>query len=58
MASRDSLWTKMTWINEWVVESSLMAVIQRSRETATLRLSSGCHPTERSWMERWRLISQ
>ncbi|CAA7401496.1 unnamed protein product [Spirodela intermedia] len=22
-------------------------------KTATLRLSGGCHPTERSWMEQW-----
>ncbi|CAA7411059.1 unnamed protein product [Spirodela intermedia] len=29
-------------------------------KTATLRLSGGCHPTERSWMEvgRWRLVSR
>ncbi|CAA7388862.1 unnamed protein product [Spirodela intermedia] len=46
---------------KWVVESSLAAVTRRSRKTATLRLSCGCHPTERSWMEvgrvRWRLVS-
>ncbi|CAA6671942.1 unnamed protein product [Spirodela intermedia] len=32
------------------------------QKTATLRLSGGCHPTERNWMEvgrvRWRLVSQ
>ncbi|CAA7411124.1 unnamed protein product [Spirodela intermedia] len=43
---------------KWVVESSPAAVTQRSRKTATLRLSGGCHPTEGSWMERWRLVSQ
>ncbi|CAA7411090.1 unnamed protein product [Spirodela intermedia] len=46
---------------KWVVESSLAAVTRRSGKTATLRLSGGCHPTERGWMEvrrvRWRLVS-
>ncbi|CAA6660773.1 unnamed protein product [Spirodela intermedia] len=37
---------------KWVVESSLAAVTRRSGKTATLRLSGGCHPTERSWMEQ------
>ncbi|CAA6674207.1 unnamed protein product [Spirodela intermedia] len=36
---------------KWVVESSLTAVTQRSRKTATLRLSGDCHLTKRSWME-------
>ncbi|CAA6654030.1 unnamed protein product [Spirodela intermedia] len=36
---------------KWVVESSPAAVTRRSGKTATLRLSGGCHPTERSWME-------
>ncbi|CAA7400643.1 unnamed protein product [Spirodela intermedia] len=45
---------------KWVVESSPTAVTRRSGKTATLRLSGGCHPTERSWMEvgRWRLVSR
>ncbi|CAA7395934.1 unnamed protein product [Spirodela intermedia] len=43
---------------KWVVESSPAAVTRRSRKTATLRLSSGCHPTEKSYMERWRLVSR
>ncbi|CAA6674904.1 unnamed protein product [Spirodela intermedia] len=43
---------------KWVVESSSAAVTRRSRKTATLRLSGGCHPTERGWMERWRLVSR
>ncbi|CAA7401710.1 unnamed protein product [Spirodela intermedia] len=43
---------------KWVVESSPAAVTWRSGKMATLRLSDGCHPTERSWMERWRLVSQ
>ncbi|CAA6658089.1 unnamed protein product [Spirodela intermedia] len=36
---------------KWVVELSLAAVTWRSEKMATLRLSSGCHPTKRSWME-------
>ncbi|CAA7394452.1 unnamed protein product [Spirodela intermedia] len=36
---------------KWVTESSLAAVTRRSGKTSTLRLSDGCHPTERSWME-------
>ncbi|CAA6675672.1 unnamed protein product [Spirodela intermedia] len=36
---------------KWVVESSPAAVTRRSGKTATLRLSGGCHPTERGWME-------
>ncbi|CAA7403217.1 unnamed protein product [Spirodela intermedia] len=40
---------------KWVVESSPAAVTRRSRKTATLRLSGGCHPTERSWMEVGRV---
>ncbi|CAA6674132.1 unnamed protein product [Spirodela intermedia] len=40
---------------KWVVESSPAAVTQRSGKTATLRLSGGCHPTERSWMEVGRV---
>ncbi|CAA6675779.1 unnamed protein product [Spirodela intermedia] len=36
---------------KWVVESSPAAVTRRSRKTVTLRLSDGCHPTEKSWME-------
>ncbi|CAA7393087.1 unnamed protein product [Spirodela intermedia] len=43
---------------EWVVESSPAAVTRRSGKMATLQLSGGCHPTERSWMERWRLVSR
>ncbi|CAA7399506.1 unnamed protein product [Spirodela intermedia] len=47
---------------KWVVESSPAAVTRRSGKMATLRLSGGCHPTERSWMEvrrvRWRLVSR
>ncbi|CAA7394553.1 unnamed protein product [Spirodela intermedia] len=43
---------------KWVAESSPAAVTQQSGKTATLQLSGGCHPTERSWMERWRLVSQ
>ncbi|CAA7405106.1 unnamed protein product [Spirodela intermedia] len=47
---------------KWVVESSPAAVTRRSGKTATLWLSDGCHPTERSWMEvrcvRWRLVSR
>ncbi|CAA6674197.1 unnamed protein product [Spirodela intermedia] len=39
---------------KWVVESSPAAVTRRSGKTATLRLS-GCHPTERSWMEVGRV---
>ncbi|CAA7392180.1 unnamed protein product [Spirodela intermedia] len=40
---------------KWVVESSPAAVTRRSGKTATLRLSDGCHPTERSWMEVGRV---
>ncbi|CAA7394335.1 unnamed protein product [Spirodela intermedia] len=40
---------------KWVVESSLAAVTRRSGKTVTLRLSDGCHPTERSWMEVGRV---
>ncbi|CAA7396107.1 unnamed protein product [Spirodela intermedia] len=40
---------------KWVVESSPAAVTRRSGKTATLRLSGGCHPTERSWMEVGRV---
>ncbi|CAA7400833.1 unnamed protein product [Spirodela intermedia] len=36
---------------KWVVKLSPAAVTQRSGKTATLQLSDGCHPTERSWME-------
>ncbi|CAA7401126.1 unnamed protein product [Spirodela intermedia] len=36
---------------KWVAESSPAAVTRQSGKTATLRLSGGCHPTERSWME-------
>ncbi|CAA7397906.1 unnamed protein product [Spirodela intermedia] len=46
---------------KWVVESSSTTITRRSEKTATLWLSGGCHPTERSWMEvgwRWRLVSQ
>ncbi|CAA7409765.1 unnamed protein product [Spirodela intermedia] len=52
----------MERLMKWVVESSLAAVTRRSGKTATLRLSGGYHPTERSWMEvghmRWRLVSR
>ncbi|CAB1184479.1 unnamed protein product [Spirodela intermedia] len=41
---------------KWVVESSPAAVTWQSGKTATLRLSSGCHPTERSWMEVGRVL--
>ncbi|CAA7389787.1 unnamed protein product [Spirodela intermedia] len=40
---------------KWVVESSPAAVTQRSEKTTTLRLSGGCHSTERSWMEVGRM---
>ncbi|CAA7409444.1 unnamed protein product [Spirodela intermedia] len=40
---------------KWVVESSPAAVTRRSGKTTTLRLSGGCHPTERSWMEVGRV---
>ncbi|CAA7388491.1 unnamed protein product [Spirodela intermedia] len=36
---------------KWVVELSPAAVTWRSGKMATLRLSGGCHLTERSWME-------
>ncbi|CAA6672092.1 unnamed protein product [Spirodela intermedia] len=36
---------------KWVVESSPTAVTRQSEKMATLRLSGGCHPTEKSWME-------
>ncbi|CAA7411125.1 unnamed protein product [Spirodela intermedia] len=36
---------------KWVVELSLAAVTRRSGKMATLRLSSNCHSTERSWMK-------
>ncbi|CAA7399498.1 unnamed protein product [Spirodela intermedia] len=38
-----------------VVESSLVAVTWQSRKMATLRLSDGCHPTKKSWMEVGRM---
>ncbi|CAA6674977.1 unnamed protein product [Spirodela intermedia] len=41
---------------KWVVESSPAAVTRRSGKTATLRLSGGCHPTERGWMEVRRVL--
>ncbi|CAA6674372.1 unnamed protein product [Spirodela intermedia] len=40
---------------KWVVESSPAAVTRGAEKTATLRLSGGCHPTERSWMEVGRV---
>ncbi|CAA7409122.1 unnamed protein product [Spirodela intermedia] len=42
---------------EW--KNSDFAALRRLK-TATLRLSGGCHPTERGWMEvrRWRLVSR
>ncbi|CAA7392223.1 unnamed protein product [Spirodela intermedia] len=48
---------------KWVIESSLVAVTRRSGKMvtlqlsggSTLRLSSGCHSTERSWMEVGRM---
>ncbi|CAA7394461.1 unnamed protein product [Spirodela intermedia] len=40
---------------KWIVESSPAAVTRWSGKTATLRLSGGCHPTERSWMEVGRV---
>ncbi|CAA7395943.1 unnamed protein product [Spirodela intermedia] len=41
---------------KWVVESSPAAVTRRSGKTATLRLSDGCHPMERGWMEVRRVL--
>ncbi|CAA7410615.1 unnamed protein product [Spirodela intermedia] len=43
---------------KWVVKSSPAVVTRRSEKMVTLRLSGGCHPMERSWMERWRLVSR
>ncbi|CAA7394218.1 unnamed protein product [Spirodela intermedia] len=36
---------------KWVVKTSPGAVTRRSGKMATLRLSGGCHSTEKSWME-------
>ncbi|CAA6675628.1 unnamed protein product [Spirodela intermedia] len=61
-----SPWTKTMWAisrssrersMKWVVESSPVAVTRQSGKTATLRHSDGCHPTERSWMERRLFIA-
>ncbi|CAA6674308.1 unnamed protein product [Spirodela intermedia] len=43
---------------KWVAESSPAAITWWSEKMTTLRLSGDCHPTERSWMERWRLVSR
>ncbi|CAA7398367.1 unnamed protein product [Spirodela intermedia] len=45
-----SPWTRTTSM-KWVVKSSPAAVTRQSGKTATLRLSGGCYPTKRNWME-------